>query len=122
MILGLDPGVTTGFAVLTVEGSLVLQGLIPLEHLTEAITRLIEMFHPVVVVVERLPAFKPTAAQVQVVSEVQSAIGFRRVEWVGPGEWKPMKADLINPLQGSHAADAVRMTAMWLRRNGVPMS
>lgn len=121
MIMGLDPGVTTGFAVLTSEGSLVAQGMIPLSHLREAITRLVDAFHPVVIVVERLPAFKPDAAQVQVISQLQEALGFRTIEQVGPGEWKPMKADLINPLRGSHGSDAVYLTSFWLRNKGVPM-
>lgn len=121
MILGIDPGDTTGFAVLTPEGQLVLQGMISLEHLTEAITRLVEAFKPIVIVVERLPAHQPNPKQVQVVAQVQAAFGHRSIEWIGPGEWKT-RNDLISPLQGSHARDAVRLTDCWLKKNGVPMT
>ena len=98
------------------QGTIVLQGKISLEHLGLTIERLIAAFQPDVVIVERLPQYKPDAKQVEVIAVVTASIPrLQPVAWVGPGEWKPFK-DLAIPLKGVHDQDAVRMAEFYRTR------
>lgn len=98
------------------QGTIVLQGKISLEHLGPTIERLIAAFQPDVVIVERLPQYKPNAKQVEVIAVVTASIPrLQPIAWVGPGEWKPFR-ELITPLQGVHDQDAVRMVEFYRTR------
>ncbi len=121
--LGLDPGVTTGWAIIDKAGQLVGQGDFDEEVLEEGLDELVRGIHrsqrKIVVVIERMPPGSAGKLS-RKLERVRGAINrvIREVYDlptipVGPGEWKQSRVAKItrwpDPFKSDHARDAATM-------------
>ena len=122
--IGLDPGITTGWAVLADDGKVYGHGTFVEENVFEGLDKLVRGMHrtarSVTIVVEQMPSAGRMSDLAQrlehvrgLIDEVISDIYDLPVVYVAPGEWKTSRvARLAKPkARTQHEKDAIVMTA-----------
>lgn len=120
MILAIDPGVTTGIALLSETGDVIQSCEADLDNLRQILRDMMCIYRPTVVVVDKIfpsPAGKLSRLLRRVESIVELECG--RVEWISSGTWKPMTKCKLQFRQFSsrHVQDAVKL-GLWRLANG----
>ena len=131
-IMGVDPGVTTGFAILDYPGgvkpvSIFLGELFIKDDVPNSLRLLAEEWSPHVVVVEDTPKFTSGFRDMQQLHSLRSGIQmvFPFLSWITPGVWKiPPVLEMASALgagKGPHVRDAIGITLFWsMYRLGEP--
>lgn len=123
-IMGVDPGITTGFAILDYPGdgrpvSIFLGELFIKDDVPNALRLLAEEWSPHVVVVEDTPKFISGFKGIQQLHTLRSEINavFPSLSWITPGVWKipPVleMASFLGVGKGPHIRDAIGITLFW---------
>lgn len=116
VVISLDPGVTTGYAVLDLDRGRLELGDLPFEDLEEKLRYLKETYPEASVVAEvvvdsyRNRELRPLGVTISKV--------FEQVDWLTPGEWKnSFVANIYNPdVDNKHQRDALCIGAYYLWR------
>jgi hypothetical protein len=132
--LGIDPGVTTGWALVADDGAILGHGTLKPDEVSAGLDKIVRGMHrtghAITVVVEKMPAtggmghLASTLERVrQDVREVVSDVFDLPVLQVPPGEWKPSRVARANAWKrngdvrlSTHESDAIRMTLYTIDR------
>lgn len=112
-ILAIDPGVTTGIALVNPQGDFV-RGYEVQPHDLHIVREMLRLYPDAAVLIEKGPAFeshnRPYMEQVERIVEED---GREDISWVTPSQWKNSPTNRREVPKGSkHMADCVRM-ARW---------
>lgn len=131
LLLAVDPGVTTGWAVLTPEKVLWTHTTVKLLELADAFDFALRRFHPVILVFERYRIFKPQLHMNSEVYPIQVIGALRLLAYQNRLEPLPLDpsvkgsvpkkvfADLRPPgTLSEHEKDAIKLGIYWFLRNG----
>jgi len=128
--LGLDPGLTTGWAVIADNGEVLGSGNLPVSDLERGLDELVRGLHrsghAIDAVVERMPRVGGAGKMAKQMEDVWRAL-YVVVEatyevpylFVAPGEWKPSRVARTTKLKRGmtpHQRDAIRMTLYMMEK------
>lgn len=123
MILSIDPGVTTGWAVLTGDGAVVESGNLKPEDVADGLAAILMRRAIQAVVVEKFPVgasggLSDTLRDVVLLIDAVLLGARLRPERVTPGVWKTSSEPKVTaPGLTQHERDAIRMGRWFLRRS-----
>lgn len=122
-VLGIDPGVTTGYFLVTPDGERIESGNLSPEDISESILATFAQDPEIIPVIEKIPV--PTLSSMNfVLRSILSwlEVTFPHAIWIGPGQWKtvtpifglepPQSYEVVGYSQ--HEKDAYRLAMFYL--------